>query len=199
MFTIPRIKTKRTMLTILQYYEYQLLIDYYQKNSAHLAPWEPQREPEYFNPTQVKRRLLESNELFAVGGAVHFVAFALDEQACSGIDENRSEIIAVCNFTNVIKGSFQACNLGYSIAGEHQGKGLMKEILTAGIGYMFTELNLHRIMANYIPTNTRSGQLLSSLGFEEEGLAKSYLKIDGQWQDHCLTSKINHEYLDSGF
>jgi len=192
MITVPIIKTQRTMLTLLQHYDYQLIIDYYQKNSAHLAPWEPQGELDYFSKPQVRRRLLESNDLFAVGGAVHFAAFALDESG----EEIKSELIGVCHFSNIIRGSFQACNLGYSIAAEYQGKGLMKEILTAGIDYIFTELKLHRIMANYIPINIRSGQLLSSLGFDEEGVAKSYLKIAGQWQDHRLTSKINPEHSD---
>ncbi len=67
----------------------------------------------------------------------------------------------------------------------------MREILEAGINYAFEELKLHRIMANYIVENDRSGRLLASLGFETEGVAKSYLKINGRWQDHQLTSKLN--------
>jgi ribosomal-protein-alanine N-acetyltransferase len=46
-------------------------------------------------------------------------------------------------------------------------------------------------MANYIPINIRSGKLLDKLGFQKEGLAKSYLKIARSWQDHVLTSRIN--------
>ena len=67
----------------------------------------------------------------------------------------------------------------------------MFEMLQAAIDYVFSEYNLHRIMANYIPTNSRSENLLNKLGFQKEGLAKSYLKIAGSWQDHVLTSKIN--------
>ena len=87
----------------------------------------------------------------------------------------------------------QACYLGYSIDKMLEGQGIMREILEAGIAYIFDEFKLHRIMANYIPNNERSGQLLRSLGFEEEGLAKFYLKIAGSWQDHVLTSKLNPE------
>ena len=67
----------------------------------------------------------------------------------------------------------------------------MFEILQAAIDHVFSEYNLHRIMANYIPSNIRSEKLLDKLGFQKEGLAKSYLKIAGSWQDHVLTSKIN--------
>ena len=67
----------------------------------------------------------------------------------------------------------------------------MMEILKATTGYMFEVIGLHRIMANYMPENKRSAAVLHRLGFEREGLAKSYLKINGQWRDHVLTSKLN--------
>jgi len=46
-------------------------------------------------------------------------------------------------------------------------------------------------MAGYLPHNERSGKLLDRLGFEKEGLARKYLKINGRWEDHLLTSLIN--------
>lgn len=54
---------------------------------------------------------------------------------------------------------------------------------------------MHRIMANYMPHNQRSGALLARLGFEREGYAKDYLLIDGKWQDHVLTALTNKEWL----
>ncbi|MEN1933222.1 GNAT family N-acetyltransferase [Escherichia coli] len=69
-----------------------------------------------------------------------------------------------------------------------QGKGLMFEALTAAIRYMQRTQHIHRIMANYMPHNKRSGDLLARLGFEKEGYAKDYLLIDGQWRDHVLTA-----------
>jgi ribosomal-protein-alanine N-acetyltransferase len=46
-------------------------------------------------------------------------------------------------------------------------------------------------MANYIPTNERSGLLLKRLGFAVEGYARDYLLINGQWRDHVLTALTN--------
>ncbi|MNR55956.1 ribosomal-protein-S5-alanine N-acetyltransferase [compost metagenome] len=46
-------------------------------------------------------------------------------------------------------------------------------------------------MAHYMPENERSGALLKRLGFEVEGLARDYLKINGAWRDHVLTARIN--------
>ena len=67
----------------------------------------------------------------------------------------------------------------------------MREALTSAITYIFDEIGLHRIMANIRPENVRSARLLERLRFEREGLARSYLKINGVWADHVLTSLIN--------
>ncbi len=158
-----------------------LMLRYQEKNRAHLSPWEPLREAAFFTPTHWQNQLQENRDLFNMGTAFRFSALAQD----------RSEIIGLCNFTNVIHGVFQACNLGYSVAEKYQGQGLMQEILEAGIAYMFEVVGMHRIMANHLPRNHRSEKLLSRLGFEREGLARSYLMIAGRWEDHILNSKIN--------
>ncbi len=88
----------------------------------------------------------------------------------------------------MVRGSFHACYLGYSIGQKWQGQGLMFEALTAAIRYMQRTQHIHRIMANYMPHNQRSGDLLARLGFEKEGYAKDYLLIDGEWRDHVLTA-----------
>ena len=62
------------------------------------------------------------------------------------------------------------------------------------IHYAFEELNLHRIMASYIPHNQRSANVLKRLGFEIEGTAREYLFINGKWQDHVMTSLINPQW-----
>lgn len=87
-----------------------------------------------------------------------------------------------------MRGVFQATYLGYQLDRAHVGNGLMQEALVAMIQYVFQELQLHRIMANYVPTNERSARLLRRLGFSVEGYARDYLFLDGVWKDHVLTS-----------
>jgi len=83
-----------------------------------------------------------------------------------------------------------ACNMGYSVAEEFEGLGLMQEIARAGICYIFDVVGLHRIMANHAPSNERSEKMLRRLGFEREGYAKAYLKIADKWEDMVLNSLI---------
>ncbi|WP_255230225.1 GNAT family N-acetyltransferase [Pseudoalteromonas sp. HM-SA03] len=105
----------------------------------------------------------------------------------------RSQIAGLCSFTQVARGPFQACYLGYSIASQFAGQGYMTEILKAAILHMFDQRNMHRIMANYMPSNVASARVLQKLGFEQEGYAKQYLRIAGKWEDHVLTAKLRAE------
>lgn len=84
-----------------------------------------------------------------------------------------------------------ACYLGYSVDHSSQGRGVMYEALDTLIPVVFSQFGLHRIMANYMPRNERSGRLLQRLGFEKEGYAKDYLQIAGRWEDHVLTARTH--------
>ena len=157
------------------------MLAYRQLNRQHLQPWEPARAPEFYTALGVEDRLRVMRRQIEDQSAVHWLIFAHDGD----------EIVGDCNFTNILRGPFQACHLGFSLGSEYQGTGLMHEALAAAISHAFETHKLNRIMANYQPNNHRSEKLLRRLGFEREGFAKRYLKINGQWTDHVLTSLIN--------
>ncbi|WP_409422008.1 GNAT family N-acetyltransferase [Pseudaeromonas sp. ZJS20] len=177
------IHTHRTRLEIPSPQEAQLMLDYQLANRDHLAPWEPQRAADYYQLAYWQQQLATWAEAFITGQEYHFIALTPD----------RGRLLGVCHFTGLQHGAFEACYLGYSIAKEQEGQGLMREIVQAAIGYLFEETSLQRIMANYMPSNARSGRLLRRLGFEREGYARRYLKIAGHWQDHLLTALLRDE------
>ncbi|MGJ8581388.1 MAG: GNAT family N-acetyltransferase [Psychromonas sp.] len=179
--SIPELITDNLIITVLSPDDSSLLATYENNNRVHLSRWEPKRADNYFTEESVKNRVALSLKSFHSGSSIPLV----------GLDTSRSRVICTGHFSNIVHGVFQACNLGYSVNVQDQGKGLMFEMLQESIEYAFITADLHRIMANYMPSNIRSGQLLTRLGFEKEGVAKSYLKIAGSWQDHILTSKIN--------
>ncbi|KKC98889.1 alanine acetyltransferase [Photobacterium halotolerans] len=175
------LNTPNTKLEILPVADAALLLKYYTDNQAHLAPWEPVRDENYLTLSNWQLMLENAQTAFEQGSEYRFVA----------LNQDRTEVMGVCNFTGVARGAFQACYLGYSISEKYQGQGLMQEVLTAAIDYMFQTVGLNRIIANYMPANERSAGVLKKLGFEQEGYARRYLKIAGQWEDHVLTAKIN--------
>jgi ribosomal-protein-alanine N-acetyltransferase len=157
---------------------------------GHLDRWSPPATSAFFTEAFWRERLAIAVEEFNAGRAARFVLQLAGAQS--------AEVVGTCNYTNIVRGPFLACHLGYQIARAHEGQGLMSEALRATNGFVFRELRLHRIMANYRPENTRSGKLLERLGFMREGLAKDYLFIDGAWRDHVLTALVNPEF-DAGW
>lgn len=122
---------------------------------------------------------------FATGRSIRLLLFL----------KGRSEkVIGIVNFTQICREPFHACYLGYKIDRDFEGQGLMHEALAQAIGYLFDEENMHRIMANYMPANQRSAQLLERLKFQREGFAMKYLLINGAWEDHVLTALTNRNW-----
>ena len=157
--------------------------DYYQRNRAHFAPYCPLREPEYHGPEAWRARSLQLRDISLSGQALHLLLFRRGQAS--------TEVIGNVNFTNIVRGVFQAANLGYQLDRGHVGHGLMQEALVVAIAHAFGNMSLHRLMANYVPTNDRSARLLRRLGFQVEGYARDYLFLEGMWKDHLLTSLIN--------
>lgn len=151
------------------------------KNRSHLQPWQPTRPAGFFDLDAIIWRINVNESDRLAGRSLHLLI----------CERSTGEMIGECNFTQIALGAFQACYLGYSLAKKAEGQGLMTESLRTAIGYVFSELGLHRIMANYVPDNGRSARVLSALGFEIEGRARAYLKINGQWADHVLTARVN--------
>ena len=154
--------------------------DFEERNQIHLKKWES-TNPTNNQPVEegIQKRLGNWIKECEEGKSVRFLIKLKDDS---------HKIIGFCHFTQIFYGTFQACYLGYKIDYQYEGKGLMFEALEASIKYVFEELKIHRIMANYMPINTRSANILNRLGFIKEGYAKNYLLINGRWEDHILTA-----------
>jgi ribosomal-protein-alanine N-acetyltransferase len=160
------------------------LLTYHLKNRTNFRPWEPLRDEMFYTQQAMRQRLVDMESKMNSGNALHLILRLSDTDL----------VIGECNFTQITHGPFQACYLGFSIDQQSEGQGLMHEALSCAIEFVFNHLQLHRVMANYRPTNVRSGKLLSKLGFQYEGIARAYLKVNGEWADHILTSLINENF-----
>ena len=96
------------------------------------------------------------------------------------------DLIGGINLNHVARGAAQSASIGYWLNAAHQGQGYMREALGLAIDYALETLALHRINAACLPGNAKSIALLKALGFEEEGFAKAYYRINGVWEDHAL-------------
>ncbi|KIA79844.1 alanine acetyltransferase [Chromobacterium piscinae] len=162
-------------------------LDYHSRNRAHLEPWNPTPGPQFYTEAYWAMQMRQAARAWAEGHSARFLLAMQDEP---------ERIIGTVGFSNIVRGVFQACHLGYGIDHACEGQGLMREALQAAIRFAFDELKLHRIQANYQPHNTRSAALLQRLGFVIEGQAKNYLFLNGAWRDHVLTS-LTHPHFDN--
>ncbi len=155
-----------------------LVVDYFQRNRDYLQPWSPLYDESFHSLSAWEARLSNSAQ---PPNTVYFMT------------ADAEKMLAYLSLSNIVYGAFQACYMGYSVDREYQGRGLVSSLGKCAIDHAFNQLGLHRIMANYMPRNERSARVLRRLGFVEEGRAKDYLKINGRWEDHVLTSLTNKE------
>ena len=174
-----KIETKRLTLRLANQNDISEIISFFKRNDDHLSPWSPEHPKNFFD----REYWFDCIERYQK-------EFEKDVSLIICLFMKSGEFIGRCSFTKFERGPFQNCRLGYMLDHEYEGKGLMTEALNALVPYVFNELNFHRIEANVIVSNTRSRKLLKNIGFSEHGVAEKYLKIDGKWQDHILTSLI---------
>ncbi|RTZ16683.1 30S ribosomal protein S5 alanine N-acetyltransferase [Vibrio aquaticus] len=159
----------------------KLISDYFIANKEHLKSWEPKREEAFYTEAGWTQRLVKLNELHRMGLGYYLLI----------IDRHTNEMLGTVSFSNLSRFPFHACNMGYSLADGAQGRGVMTVAVKLATNYMFRIQNMHRIMASYMPRNKRSESVLERIGFKQEGFAEKYLLINGEWEDHNLTSLVN--------
>ena len=91
---------------------------------------------------------------------------------------------------NIRRGPAQAGTLGYWTGVQFARQGYMREAILAVVHHAFTRLDLSRIEAACLPENAASRALLETCGFKYEGVAQSYLQIDGRWRTHVLYASL---------
>ncbi|MBD1845285.1 GNAT family N-acetyltransferase [Cyanobacteria bacterium FACHB-63] len=188
MLQTPVLLTSRLIVRLLQQNDIAAIVRYYTENRAFLEPFEPLRPTNFYSrefwSQQIEKSLIE----FGYDRSLRLFLFKKDDPRT---------VIGAVNFTNMSQGILYSCSLGYSLAEKEQGNGYMNEALQAAIQYVFNDLNLHRISANYMPHNRRSANVLKKLGFVIEGYARDYLLINGKWEDHIRSSLINENWRPS--
>ena len=185
---LPELHTDRLELRLPGPDDAAAMLAFVTDNREHFASWDPDRPPVYYTLPFWERELEQVAARAREGSGFQFVVLRPGHPAIGG----------QCTLSGIARGPFQAAYLGYGLDHRWVGKGYMGEALEAVIHFAFSDLNLHRVMANHMPTNLRSARLLRRLGFVVEGYARDYLHLAGDWQDHVLTSLSNPDWRAEG-
>nr|WP_300003510.1 GNAT family N-acetyltransferase [Tissierella sp.] len=176
-------ETERLILKILDKSYAGLVLEYYIRNKDFLNDWEPSKNEELYttiyHEEQLHRELIDIEN----HNSLRLWIFKKDE----------AKIIGCVSFSNIIRGAFMSCHLGYKLDKDEINKGYMTEAIKKAIDIIFNEWGLHRIEANIMPRNIPSLKVAEKLEFYNEGLAYKYLKINGNWEDHIHMVLLNEK------
>ena len=148
-----------------------------------LVPWEPTWPADDLTRGAFRRRLKRYADDQRCDLAYAFMIFRSDDNA----------MVGGLTLANIRRGVAQAGSIGYWVGAPFARKGYMTAAVRALIPFSFRTLRLHRLEAACIPANTASISLLEKTGFTREGYARSYLCINGAWQDHLLYARLNDD------
>ncbi|HEY3720770.1 MAG TPA: GNAT family protein [Roseiarcus sp.] len=148
-----------------------------------LTPWEPIWPEDDLTRAAFRRRLRRQSDEMARDEAFSFLIF----------DAGADTLLGGLTLGGIRRGVAQSGTLGYWMGAPHAGKGRMTRAVAAAVRFGFSALRLHRIEAACLPENSASQTLLERNGFQREGLARSYLRINGAWRDHLLYALVEPE------
>jgi len=157
------------------------------QSRAFLQPWEPTWPADDLSRAAFRRRLLAYARDREIGVAYPFFVFRTGDDALTG----------GITLSNVRRGVAQMGSVGYWCGRPYTRQGLTLSAVRALSEFAFRTLGLHRLEAACIPDNQPSRTLLKRAGFQEEGFAQAYLKINGGWRDHVLFGLVT-PYRDHG-
>ena len=154
-----------------------------ERSRAFLVPWEPTWPDDDLTRGAFRRRLKRYAEDLRNDLAYAFLIFRNEDNA----------LVGGLTLANIRRGVAQAGSIGYWTGAPYARKGYMTAAMHALVPFCFTTLRLHRLEAACIPDNTASVRLLEKTGFQREGYARSYLCINGVWQDHLLYARLKDD------
>lgn len=176
-------KTLVTQRLILRSWRLRDLDDFYEyardPEIGPMAGWAPHRSREYSK--QVLEGFVKRNEEWAVkhresGKVIGSIGLHEDKKrAGSGVKM-----------------------MGYVLAKQYWGQGLMTEAVRRALEFAFEEEQLELVTISHFTFNNRSRRVIEKCGFRYEGLLRrSYLYYDGSAQDEATYSMDRLEYREA--
>lgn len=178
-----RIDAPRVYLRLPMMADRAAWTDLRQRGAEYLRPWEPVWAPDHFSKRGFQNRVYWARKTQEAG----------DGLPCFIFRKSDDVLLGAITLDNIRRGPAQAASLGYWIGQDFGRQGYMSEAITALVNYAFAKLDLSRIEAATLPENAPSRGVLEKSGFKYEGVAQSYLQINGRWRTHVLYACLRND------
>ena len=178
-----RIETERMTLRPPIHSDFRSWTALRQSSKDYLVPWEPAWAEDHLSRKAFTNRVYWAQRSVASGTAIPLFLFRRSDDV----------LVGAITLDNIRRGPAQAGTLGYWTGQSFARNGYMREAIGAVVHHAFTRLDLSRIEAACLPENKPSRGLLESSGFKYEGVAQSYLQINGRWRTHVLYASLRSD------
>jgi [ribosomal protein S5]-alanine N-acetyltransferase len=186
--TRPAIETPRLSLRLPEMGDHVAWSQLRRQGESFLRPWEPTWSLDHLSRKAFRDRVYWASRAREEGRALPLFLIRRPD----------ARLLGAITLDNIRRGPSQSGQVGYWIGQEFARQGLMTEALGAVVEHAFTVLDLSRVEAACLPENAASRALLDRCGFVHEGVARSYLQIDGRWRDHVLYASLRTDRRSAG-
>lgn len=175
-----RIETERMSLRLPQQGDWKMWSDLRSESAAFLTPWEPVWAHDHLSRKAFTNRVYWALRAEAQGTALPLLLIRRQDQ----------QLLGAITLDNIRRGPSQSGTLGYWMGAPFARQGFMREAILAVVHHAFSAMDLSRIEAACLPENAASRGVLEKCGFKYEGVAQSYLQINGRWRNHVLYASL---------
>ena len=177
-----RLETERIVLRLPAHSDFNAWTALRVESRDFLTQWEPVWSPDHLTRKSFTNRVYWAARASHGGTALPLFLLRRD-----GV------LLGAITLDNIRRGPAQTGTIGYWIGQPFARQGYMREAIGALVHHAFTTLDLSRIEAACLPENAASRGVLEKSGFKYEGVAQSYLQINGRWRNHVLYANLRSD------
>lgn len=178
-----RIATERMVLRQPVHADFRAWSNLRRDSADFLKPWEPAWSDDHLSRRAFTNRVYWSQRALASGQALPLFLLRRKDDS----------LLGAITLDSIRRGPAQVGTLGYWIGQPFARQGYMREAIQALTHHAFAELGLSRVEAACLPENAASRGVLEACGFKYEGVAQSYLQINGRWRNHVLYANLRSD------
>jgi ribosomal-protein-alanine N-acetyltransferase len=177
-----QLEAERIALRLPSHSDYNAWVALRSQSRDFLVPWEPVWSPDHLSRKSFTNRVYWAARASKLGTA--FPLFLVRRDGA---------LLGAITMDNIRRGPAQSATIGYWIGQSYARHGYMREAIGILVHHAFINLDLSRIEAACLPENAASRGVLEKSGFKYEGVAQSYLQINGRWRNHVLFANLRSD------
>ncbi len=184
-----QIETERMQLRVLDERAAQQVLTFYLENKKEFEAWELERHQNFYHLEYQKKMLHAEFGEIARGHMLRYYACLKESTDC---------VVGTVSIGNISRMGFERGDLGYKIHHAYWRKGYGEEMVRAVLNSWFGENKMHRLEAMVHPENKPSQLMLEKIGFQQEGLARQVVKLQGNWCDMYRYGCLKNDIIPQG-